>query len=330
MECSHTIAGQVQLDDYVDIAHEIYAKNDAYRSIWDVWAHTLHHAAGIAESIRKSAPPAKLFNEIADCTLWLLTAIHKFSGLIAEPKAPDIEPPETLVRIQSGCSDLLWHRYPAVCHTCYLRRTEGNREKENDSTFIPCDCSAHPDTVGYSKEVKRRALDALRRLSDDRRDQKPKSIDQWQEMFGRVFSSNISRLSLTDLALHLMEELGEASDAMIRMYSYKKDDFVPAEPIQRQFRLEAQLADAFSQLFAIVEKINQIATQCCEFSRVLSKGSAPVLQPIRLSAILWDRYGCDDLKSFWCPFCKKISCKCELVFVPATRPVKEFLQLLKQ
>ena len=335
MEYSRTIAGQLQLDDYVDIAHQIYSGNDKYRSIWDIWAHTLHHAAGIAEAIRKSAPPAKLFKEIADCTLWLLTAIHRLSRRITKPDGQDSGPPETLIRIQSGCSDLVWHRYPAVCHACYQRRTEGSREKENATTFVPCDCSTQHSDASYTKDMKdlkRRVLASLRELSEERLDRKPKSIDEWQKMFGELFCSDIDRLSLADLVLHLMEELGEASDAMIRTYSYrgegKDKDFVRGEPRQRQLRLEAQLADVFSRLFAIVEKINRVASTDREFQSELFKNSSLALDPIRLSAILWYRYGRDEDRSFWCPFCKKISCECQLVFVPANRGVGEFLHLL--
>jgi hypothetical protein len=332
MEYTRSSAGKMQLDEYVDVVNKIYGANDKYRSIWDVWSHTLHHAAGIAESVRKSAPPEKLFNEIADCALWLFTAIHRLSGKMTEPEGQDNGPPETLIRIQSGCSDLVWHRYPAVCHTCYLRRTEGNRANENEATFAPCDCLVHPDNASYSKDTKRRALESLWKVSEERLDKKPKTMDQWQEMFGQVFSATIDRVSLTDLALHFMEELGEASDAMIRMYSYKDKghdaDFNPGEPRQRRFRLEAQVADAFSRLFAIVEKINRSVTNC-DFRRELYGSSLTTSGPILLSAVLWRRYGQDDLKSFWCRFCKNIVCNCQLVFVPANRSVEELLGLLK-
>jgi NTP pyrophosphatase (non-canonical NTP hydrolase) len=329
MEYSRTVAGQLQLDDYVEIAHRIYSENDKYRSIWDIWAHTLHHAAGIAEAIRKSEPAPDLFDEIADCSLWLLTAIYRMSKKIAEPDGHDNEPPETLIRIKSSCSNLLWQRYPAVCHLCYLRRTEGDRKKENASTFLVCDCLVHPSDAPYSKETKRRALAALRKFGQEMLSNKPKTIDEWQEMFGRVFASNIDRLSLTDFALHFLEELGEVSDAMIRIYSYKEGGFTAEEATERQFRLEAQLADSFSRLFAIVGKINRVAEKGSESYRELFKQLSTCTEPIRLSAILWRRYGRDDWNSFWCRFCGQMPCKCNLIFVPANRPIKEFLQLLE-
>jgi NTP pyrophosphatase (non-canonical NTP hydrolase) len=330
MEYSLTTAGQLQLDEYVEIAHRIYAANDKYRSIWDIWAHTLHHGAGIGEAVRKSEPARNLFDEIADCCLWLLTAIHRMSVKLAASDGQDIEAPETLIRIDSRCSDLFWHRYPGVCHICYIRRTEGERKKENPSTLLVCDCLMHATAASYPKEMRRRALCALRELAHETLPKKPKTIDEWQEMVSRVFSSNIDRLSLNDFALHFLEELGEVSDAMIRIYAYKEGDFTASEAKQRQFRLEAQLADSFSQLFAIVEKINRIARKGSEYNQELFSHSSTCVEPIRLSAILWRRYGHDDWKSFWCRFCGQMPCKCKLLFVPANRRVEEFLRLIEQ
>jgi NTP pyrophosphatase (non-canonical NTP hydrolase) len=77
-------------------------------------------------------------------------------------------------------------------------------------------------------------------------------------MFGTVFAANLRHLSLTDVGLHLMEELGEVSDAMVRMYSYVQKTFVAGEPNWRQFKLEAQLADVFSWLFSLIEKLSRL------------------------------------------------------------------------
>src|SRR5437870_4567531 len=66
MQYSCTTVGQLQLDEYVAVVPKIYSKHDQNRSIWDVWCHTLHHGAAVAERIRKNAPQDKLFTEIAD------------------------------------------------------------------------------------------------------------------------------------------------------------------------------------------------------------------------------------------------------------------------
>ena len=49
--------------------------------------------------------------------------------------------------------------------------------------------------------------------------------------------------------------------------------------------------------------------------------------PIRLSDIIWRRYGSDDLHSFYCPSCEDAVVNCPLIFVPMTRSAQEFNSL---
>lgn len=307
MQYSRATVGQVQLDEYVAVVPKIYSAHDQNRSIWDVWCHTLHHGAAVAERIRKKAPADKLFTEVADFTLWLLTTVYKLSGKPGKRKTAAETPAEMLVRIGSGCSDLLWHRYPGVCHLCYARRmkiTEGSKGRRN--LVDPCDCSEQsPD--GRDKKTKRLDSSSLRKFSEANRGRKPKTIDDWQAMFAAIFGADIKQLSRADIGLHLMEELGEVSDALVRMYSYTKKDFRAGEPNWRQARLEGQIADVFSWLFALVHKVNEA-------------------EPVTLSEIVWRRYGSDRLQAFRCPSCDRVVCSCRLIFIPATRPTKEWLQ----
>lgn len=310
--------GHMQLDEYVDLVPKIYGRHDDSRSIWDVLCHLLHHAAAIAEAIRKESPSTKLFTEIADCALWLFTLIHKLRGELGEAKPPEKGAPETIIRIKNGCSDLLWHRYPQLCPFCYLRRTSGDRTRETEHGYHDaCDC--HLNILpAVDPKAKIQAMAALRRFSEEQMNSKPTSIDGWQEMFGQVFKISLESLTLKDIALHFMEELGEVSDAIVRTYTYREENFVTGEPYRRQLRLESQLADAFSWLFALVEKLE-----------VLRKDRLFVAAgPIRLSQLIWERYGSDDLGSFWCPFCKKVDCSCPLLFVPTRRSVRELQSLL--
>jgi NTP pyrophosphatase (non-canonical NTP hydrolase) len=324
MEYSHATVGQMQLDDYVAAVPNIYSTHDQNRSIWDVWSHTLHHAASVAEMIRKGAPSDNLFKEIADFSLWLFTTVQKLSGRFGEQKSPNETPADTFIRIESGCSDLVWHKYPRVCPSCFARTTEGDPSGKQSQEYLqPCDCLLH-DADPQDENSTRQALAGVRSLSEDSCGDKPKNIDEWQEMFGTVFASNLRHLSLKDVALHLMEELGEASDAMIRMYSYVQKTFVAGEPNRRQLKLETQLADVFSWLFSLVEKLNRL-----EDEQRTSSAASVTAGPIRLSQIIWGRYGSDSLRSFYCPHCKDAVCSCPIILVPPTRPVEELKKLFQ-
>jgi len=153
--------------------------------------------------------------------------------------------------------------------------------------------------------------------------EKPKGIDEWQRMFGEIFEPNLATLTLKDIALHLMEELGEASNAMIRMYSYKEETFRSGEPNWRQTNLETQLADVFSWLFALAAKLDLLRQVGDQQRKQLSGSTSVPAPPVRLSGIIWGRYGSEEMRSFYCPFCGKIVCGCAIISVPATRSAEE-------
>jgi NTP pyrophosphatase (non-canonical NTP hydrolase) len=326
MEYSHANVGQKPLDEYVDVVAKIYSEHDKNRSIWDIWCHTLHHAAGIAEQIRLGATGEGLRTEIADFSLWLFTAILKFRGKFGESKDGFEGPYDRFVRIQSPCTDLLWQKYPKACPSCSgLRIASERTDGVGPGHLNPCECPAQRPEA-EDPATRRKRITALRNYSDEIRGEKPISIDDWQKMFGTVFESNLKALSLTDIGLHLMEELGEASDAIIRMYTYGERTFVKGEPNWRQSDLEGELADVISWLFALVEKLDSLRRNTHTDGKNESEPTVSPVEAVRLSAIIWERYGSDALNSFHCQKCKSRECHCEIILVPATRSTEELLE----
>src|SRR5438105_1965276 len=136
---TRSTVGRMQLDDYVEIVPDIYGKTDQYRSLWDVWLHALHHAASIAEMARKE-DFAELSTEIADFTLWLLTTVHKLEGKAGDRKAHETSQ-ESILRVSTTASALVWKRYPAICPWCYWERTQkATRSCSKEELLRPCDC----------------------------------------------------------------------------------------------------------------------------------------------------------------------------------------------
>jgi NTP pyrophosphatase (non-canonical NTP hydrolase) len=318
MVLSRGNVGQIPLNEYVAVVARIYSKHDNHRTIWDVWSHTLHHAAGVAEQIRRGAADKDLHIEIADFSLWLFTLVLKLTGRFGQSDGRSETPGESLIRIHNDCSDLLWHKYPKTCPSCYARRIGAGAVGEERLEPKPCDCPTHPPLPKDGK-LRRERINALRQHSEKIRSEKPSSIDEWQEMFRTIFAGSIEARSLTDLALHLMEELGEVSDAMIRMYTYRENSFIDGEPNWRQSSLEAQIADVFSRLFVLVEKLSLVKTK-------EQLGNAQPYIPVRLSTIIWGRYGSESEGSFYCPSCSRLVCSCGIILVPATRPIEDLLE----
>jgi NTP pyrophosphatase (non-canonical NTP hydrolase) len=324
MESLSANVGQKPLDEFVDVVAKIYSAHDKHRSIWDVWCHTLHHAAGVAEHVRKGETEKGLRTEIADFSLWLFTAVLKLRGKFGESKDSYEAPHDRFIRIESTCSDLLWHKYPKTCPFCSAHRIHGHRA-EDVRQLASCECRVHrPETE--SPNVRRERINALRNYSNEVRGEKPASIDEWQKMFGVVFGANLNALSLIEVGLHLMEELGEASDAMIRMCTYTERTFADGEPNSRQSDLESELADVFSQLFALVEKLDLLERISHEHGTGDPEKTSEMSASVRLSKIIWDRYGSNALDSFYCSTCKAPVCCCQIVLVPATHSARDLIQ----
>src|SRR3989442_7640886 len=112
MESLSANVGQKPLDEFVDVVAKIYSAHDKHRSIWDVWCHTLHHAAGVAEQIRKGVHDDCLQREIADFSLWLFTMVLKLRGEFGRSEGSFEAPADKFIRIRNNCSDVLWQRYP--------------------------------------------------------------------------------------------------------------------------------------------------------------------------------------------------------------------------
>jgi hypothetical protein len=331
MERSRGSVGQMPLDEYVDVVASIYSAHDKNRSIWDVWCHTLHHAAGIAEQIRTDPTGYRLYNEIADFSLWLFTAVLKLRGEFGRSERGPEAPHDQFIRIELNCSDLLWDSYPNLCPVCSdTKDLDSSSQHTEPEHFARCKCQASLGSVERAS-ARRGRLSRLKIYSEQNRSKKPVSIDEWQELFGRIFAPSISALSLVDMALRLLEALGQASDAMIRMYSYSQNetetDFIVGEPNWRQSSLEARLADTFSWLFLLVEKLHRMQADDKEPRNFQT--AAGTASQIRLSQMIWDRYGSEASGSFHCSKCKSEICRCQIILVPSTHSADRLVELYK-
>lgn len=323
---SHTSAtiGRVQLDDFVSIIPRIYQSKDRYRSLWDVWLHTLHHASAIGEEVRKGGRDEKLFVEIADFSMWFFTVLSKMNGETGVRKPGEKSVVESLIRVRNSYSDLLWLKYPQMCPVCYWRRTHGDRDGESQPGFdSKCDCLLH-EVEKRDQSQKEQHVRNMRSYARKMISRKPAGVDQWQEMFATIFEANLKHIDLPSAAFHLLEEVGEVSDAMARMYTYRTDEYRPGSPSWAQVWLEEELADVGSWLFAIVTKADSIRMAADAYERWQGGDSVPPRPQVRLSNIIWRRYGLDELQDFYCVHCRQQSeCACPIVLIPGTHTVKD-------
>jgi NTP pyrophosphatase (non-canonical NTP hydrolase) len=312
----------VSLDEFVAAVAGIYKRQDKKRSIWDIWLHTVNHAAAIGEEARKYKPGEELLQEIADFSMWLFTFVGKSESTFGSVAGRQrIE--ESTVRTQMTFSDIIWNKYPGVCPLCFGRRVDQGISASDTKLMEPCECLIHPIETRYQEmtpeereRVDRLRTKRLRQYATEHISDKPSSVDGWQQMFRHIYEPNLRHLRLTDIAFHLLEEVGEVSNAMLRTYTYDKEKFQAGEPAWRQIALENEIADVSSWLFTLINHLELMPEIARAFQKFVFKDIVIPDKKIMLSGIIWRRYGSDDLDSLYCPhICKKPVCKCPIWLV---------------
>lgn len=317
MKITKDSIGKMALDEFITAVAGIYDRKDKARSIWDIWLHTVHHAASIGEEARKYKPGRNLYKEIADFSMWLFT----FAGKIRSPmgvRARRETVEASTIRTEVAFSDLIWNKYPRVCPVCFGRRADESIDVSDTRLTEPCDCLLYSvETRDPEPERTRSHIDKLRLYATTQREaDKPKSVDAWQEMFQKIFEANLRHLSLTSIAFHLLEEVGEVSDAMVRMYTYTEPMFQAGEVTWHKIGLENEIADVCSWLFTLVNHLQVIPDIVKEYEIFLYGEEVSKKEEIKLSRIIWGRYGNDQLESFYCPHCKAPEkCACPIVVI---------------
>lgn len=318
MSMSRDTIGNVPLDEFVKTVSGVYKRQDKKRSIWDVWLHANHHAAAIGEEVRKSKPGEKLLVEIADFSMWLFTFAGKIRGTYQAVNDDTLNIEEFTIRSEMEFSDIIWNKYPKLCPVCFWNRVKIGL-KPSDPAFIEaCDCLVH-EVEDRDQSKKRVHVVKLRNYAKDNLDKKPISVDDWQNMFRQIFEANLRNLKLADIAFHLLEEVGEVSDSMVRMYTFHtghKGDFKRSEPKWRQVWLEEELADVTSWLFTLVNSLRFVPEIVKDFQKYLFGTTALQMEPeFKLSRIIWNKYGNQGLTDLFCPYCGEKKCKCSIVLV---------------
>lgn len=314
MDCTRENVGELPLDAFVSATSSIYARHDEKRSLWDIWSHALHHAAAVAEEIRKvpltDGPDAKVLEEVAHLALWLFTMLGKLKGPIGG-ESNNEAPQDWLVRLSLGPSDIMWNRYPGICPWCYCAThidvPQHSEQVLEGELWQTCRCDSLRIAVGEKKKAELRSrAKRTRRIAAANAYAMPKCLDEWQERISALYKSRLDGLSASEVTLHLLEEMGEVSDGLIRMYTHT-DRALPEiakEIAARQIRLEDEFADIISWLFGLTITLGTLRNE-----------------KLYLSQIVWDRYGNDKIRAFWCGTCEKAPCACPILLLQSRERV---------
>lgn len=322
MSLNRDTVGKVDLDEFVKAVSGIYINKDKVRSVWDVWLHANHHAAAIGEEVRKAKPGEKLLIEIADFAMWLFTFAGKIRGtfdIFVDDGSFNNRFEENTIRTKKGFSDIIWDKYPGICPVCFWHRSENGVGLSSPEFNKVCDCLIK-EIENRDQSKKREHVEKLRRYAAEHIGERPANVDLWQAMFQKIFEANLRHVSLVDIGFHLLEEVGEVSNSMVRMYTYKTGrggNFRKNEPKWRQVWLEEEIADVASWLFTLLNHLRFVPEIANAFQKYVFQGAKPIQfdEDIKLSRIIWNRYGNEGIGEFMCPHCKKQICRCPILLI---------------
>lgn len=153
----------------------------------------------------------------------------------------------TLNRLQVNLEDAVWKRFPYVCSYC------GN---------LPCIC-------GEEKIENRQRI-----ISHDSR--KPSTLAEFQSMFAEIYQPQ--QRSLEHAGVHLAEELGEFSEAILSYKGSHKEELFGD--------IAEEAADLFSTMMGVFNSLNINVAE--ELARTFTSG---------------------------CHVCNNAPCKCDFEFV---------------
>lgn len=261
--------------DWQTAFHKLYGHIDDRRSIDSIWRHAMVNASRFSSDIRKHNF-GYAFNHLAHLMNWLLTTVERCQN------SKKLDKNETFF-IQKSISEIIWEKYSNKCPYC---RTK------------PCSCSSSGRVDKTKVSLQRK--DAAK-IKDG-----PRTLDEWGMMFDELYGNTHAIATIEELSFHLVEETGEVASEIIRITEIINGQ--DAEKKKEEFL--AELADVFSWICSIVNKINHIyfepAARHFEQRQGASKG---VIDVETLSQILWNTYG--SPQGLMCPLCKNSPCECD-------------------
>lgn len=332
------------LDDYFQDAATIWEQDRSERTVLDLWLHPVDHAARVVEAVRKERP-IEVIDELAATAMWLFT-------FLAKCRYPTHEL-DQLFRIDLDPSDLIWNKYPGMCPACFdflvteqlqLEGEAADRVEEVVMSRLPairanlvtwarqysrpatCMCLTR---IGFAEERHGLFGSATSELNGLRLEyarllreagHKPVSVSGIEEMFWQIFQNSYAVLPIERIAFHLLEEVGEATQALKGCYTFETEQGPWSSDMARPrvVKLEEELADVFSWLFATLLKIRLQYADAQKYIDRLVGGTAVggivVTGNITFSEVIWSSYGRSRSGEIWevlkCPGCETRPCRC--------------------
>jgi len=324
------------LDVYVKNVRAIWSSRDKKRGTEDVWLHVVNHASKLGEAARKH-DHAEIREHLPHFLMWFFT----FVGKLETNSVSFRNPQDRLIAIENTTlDDILWNKYPGFCPFCFLKLPEAARQSMRPR--LQCTCILDlPEVEKRAEDLTEKQKEELERwqrliLADyamQHGGDRPQTIDEWDSMFEEIFGKKLFVLQFESTVFHLLEEIGEVSNSLIRLYTYnlQRGEIATFEELEnRRGALKNEIADVISWTFATIIKYRQMCRVWAEAGKTKATKSTEEWafeqwKHINIPNLIWDHYRQKEGNYLWCPTCEKLECICRLWLLTTKKRVDSVL-----
>lgn len=318
---------EASIEDYIRDVKVIWPLNSR-RSPLHIWMEVVGTAARVCEGVRKLEWDI-VIDELAALIMWWFAFIGRANDL--DKGSGDF----VLFRIPDKAEDILWRNYPGCCPVCVATSIQNNPNHSIEQVLVntTCTCLITKQSVEErAQDIKQLTARLVKETSQLRFEDKPVTLFDFAEMFAELYQANIYLLSPEEIAFHLLEEVGEVSDAIVDATIHRQSTIRPRpknenleefikEAKEKMEHIEKELADVFSWSIGLLEKSKQIlssASRLCNkfneetinkavLNRLLEILNVPT-QTLNIVDMIWKKYEFNGKLGH--KLCKSSICKC--------------------
>jgi len=243
------------LDDWEGIFYEKGSKQLSELTHSQVWLRSVENAGTrVAEFIRREEY-MKAIESLGDAFGLLCYFVKKF---------------REHHKIRS-LSQIAWDKYPGMCYACADKVSKNEVTKDG---YMPCICLGMQGKPHDKQESEKRLEQARKKKK------KPKTLDEWSDMIKSIYRGAHSVLLISAPCLHFIEEIGEVTKELYEFDELGKRAAEGRELEEKTKKLEEEIADTFSWILGIMNKIDQLFEKARDYYEKHAK-----LHPLKPSEI---------------------------------------------
>lgn len=168
-------------------------------------------------------------------------------------------------------SEIAWDKYPGMCYACADKVSKNEVTSEEYTSCICLGMQGKPDDKQESEKRLKQA---------QKKKKKPKTLDEWSDMIKSIYKGTHSVLPISAICLHFIEEIGEVTKELYEIDELEKRAAEKSELQERIKKLEKEIADTFSWIFGLMNKIDQLFEKARDYYEKHAK-----LYPLKASEI---------------------------------------------